>query len=250
LDLHALVWLEHWLVNYFKGIVLTVSHDQVFLDSICTDILELKSTIVGQSKSSLTHYSGDFSTYQNTLEENRVNQARLRVAYEKERETLQEFISREGKKYDNPAHQAQRNMKKKQLEKLTEVEKLETETELILKFPKPYCVFDETENLICVQNLGFAWTDDDGNRVGDYLFKDVDFTVCKGSRVAILGKNGCGKTSLLNILSGDWPATVGTVKRHAGSRITVLHQHHYKGEQLDPNLTPLVSVFRSRRCFD
>lgn len=53
-----------------------------------------------------------------------------------------------------------------------------------------------------------------------------------------------GKTSLLNILSGEWPATKGTVKRHLGSRITVLHQHHYKGEQLDPNLTPLDHMRR------
>ncbi len=192
MDLHALVWLEHWLTNYFTGIVLTVSHDQVFLDSICTDILELKSTIIGQAKSSLIHYSGDFSTYMNTLEENRIAQDRLRASYEKEKEKLQEFIRREGKKYDNPAHQAQRKMKMKQLEKLIEVEKYEPEAELVLKFPKPYCIFEEKETLISVKDLGFAWTDDDNQVVGDYLFKDVDFTVTKGARIAILGKNGCG----------------------------------------------------------
>ncbi len=195
--MHALVWLEHWLVNYFRGIVLVVSHDQVFLDSICTDILELKSTLAGQSKSALTHYSGDYSTYQNTLEENRIAQERLRLAYEKEKEKLQEFISREGKKYDNPAHQAQRKMKMKQLEKMIEVEKVETESELILKFPKPYCVFDDNETLISVKDLGFAWTNsEDGAATDaplDYLFENVDFTVNKGARIAILGKNGCGK---------------------------------------------------------
>lgn len=107
LDLHALVWLEHWLVHYFHGMVLVVSHDSIFLDSICTDILELKSTLVGQATSSLIHYTGDFSTYMNTVEENKIAQARLRIAYEKEKEKLQEFISRDGKKYDTPQHQAQ-----------------------------------------------------------------------------------------------------------------------------------------------
>ena len=61
---------------------------------MCTDILELKSTLAGQAKSALTHYSGDFYTYENTVEEQRKNQARARVAYEKEKEKLREFISR------------------------------------------------------------------------------------------------------------------------------------------------------------
>jgi len=82
----------------------------VFLDSICTDIIELKSQLAGQSKSCLTHYSGDYSTYTNTVEEHRVAQQRLRVAFEKERDKLREFIARDGKKYDNPAHQSQRKV--------------------------------------------------------------------------------------------------------------------------------------------
>jgi ATP-binding cassette subfamily F protein 2 len=128
LDLHALVWLEYWLVNHFSGMALIVSHDQVFLDSVATDILELKSTLAGQSTSSLTHYSGDFSTYTKTVQENKIAQERLRLSYEKEKEKLQEFISREGKKYDNPAHQAQ----------------------VIYRFSLPLilCRFNEYENLI------------------------------------------------------------------------------------------------------
>lgn len=58
LDVHALVWLEQWLVNHFDGIALIVSHDHYFLDAVCTDILELKSTLAGHSKSSLEHFSG------------------------------------------------------------------------------------------------------------------------------------------------------------------------------------------------
>lgn len=49
LDLHALVWLEQWLTQRFPGILLVVSHDQVFLDTVCTDILELKSKLGGTS---------------------------------------------------------------------------------------------------------------------------------------------------------------------------------------------------------
>ena len=47
LDLHALVWLENWLGQSFDGMAIVVSHDQYFLNSVCTDVLELKSTLAG-----------------------------------------------------------------------------------------------------------------------------------------------------------------------------------------------------------
>jgi ATPase subunit of ABC transporter with duplicated ATPase domains len=128
-------------------------------------------------------------------------------------------------------------MKIKQLEKLVEIEKVEDEAELVLKFPKPYCRFDPDENIISVKNLSYFWP----GREEDVLFENVEFSVTASSRIAIVGRNGCGKTSLLSILSGEVEPTSGGVKRHVGSRITVLQQHHYKGEQLDPNLNAIVS---------
>ena len=82
LDLHALVWLERWLVYDFEGIALVVSHDTCFLNEICTDILELRSTLANQSSSSLIHYNGDYNTYQKTLREKKIAQARAREAFE------------------------------------------------------------------------------------------------------------------------------------------------------------------------
>jgi ATPase subunit of ABC transporter with duplicated ATPase domains len=199
------VWLENWLSSNFEGIAIIVSHDQYFLNSVCTDVLELRSTLAGQSKTSLgvsisfissssppppppsissssplpslssssdhyhgdnntfqntcgwiyvyihvqtfinthtysytyiftyiymyiyisDHYHGDYNTFQNTCAEKKVVQNRARLIYEKEKDKLKEFVSREGKKYDNPAHQSQRKMKLKQLEALIEVEAVE-----------------------------------------------------------------------------------------------------------------------------
>jgi ABC transporter len=99
----------------------------------------------GQLKTSLEHYSGDYQTYQNTLAEKKIVQARAKVAYDKEKEKLKEFISREGRKYDNPAHQSQRKMKLKQLEALVEVESVEEDGELVMIFPTPFGVFDRSE---------------------------------------------------------------------------------------------------------
>eukprot|EP01031_Cornospumella_fuschlensis_P036708 gene36708-44529_t len=131
LDLHALCWLEHYLTQVYSSILCMVSHDSVYLNSVCTDIIELKSIYSGGGGSgggagfrgSLTMYSGDYTMYMCIKEEHKINQARLREKFEKEKEKLTEFVSREGKKYDNPAHQAQRKMKLKQLEKMIEVEK-------------------------------------------------------------------------------------------------------------------------------
>jgi ABC transporter len=110
--------------------------------------LTLSRAHTGQLKTSLEHYSGDYETYQNTLADKKIVQARARVAYEKEKEKLKEFVSREGKKYDNPAHQSQRKMKLKQLEALVEVESVEEDSELVMIFPTPFGVFDRSAALL------------------------------------------------------------------------------------------------------
>lgn len=245
LDLHALLWLENWLTNYFTGIALIVSHDSVFLDAVCTDILELRSTLAGQSTSSLTAYSGSYSTYEKTLAENRIAQQKNRENYEREKEKLIEFISREGKKYDNPAHQSQRKMKIKQLEKLQEIEKLTQDSELSLKFPVPYCKFTNKETLLTLENISFSYPHPEHpDQLLPPLFSDIYFNVQYGDRIVIVGANGTGKTSLLNVITGDALATTGNVKRNLGSRLTVLRQHHYQGEQLDPSLNAMEHMRR------
>lgn len=94
-------------MSEFEGITLVVSHDKCFLNAVCTDTLEFRSTLASQSVSSLTHYAGDFQTYENTLREKKLAQARAREAYETQKDKLKEFVAREGRKYDNPAHQVE-----------------------------------------------------------------------------------------------------------------------------------------------
>jgi ATP-binding cassette subfamily F protein 3 len=187
LDLHALLWLEEYLKDTFAGIAVVVSHDKHFLDDICTDIVELRSTLAGQKKTTLEQYSGDFSTFEAVVEERNLAQSRAREAFLKEKEKLKEFISREGKKYDNPQHQAQRKMKMKQLEQLEEVEAIEEDGEVVFNLPAPYAVFDPSDALISIQNVSFSWSESEPP-----LFEEVDFSITASSRVAIMGRNGCG----------------------------------------------------------
>mmetsp|Transcript_25219 Transcript_25219/g.24139 ORF Transcript_25219/g.24139 Transcript_25219/m.24139 type:complete len:293 (+) Transcript_25219:379-1257(+) len=129
-------------------------------------------------------------------------------------------------------------MKLKQLESLIEVEAVEEDSELVMSFPKPFGVFDRNEDLVKISKASFAWPGEKS------LFADVEFNVGSKARFALLGKNGCGKTSLLNILIGDSAPTSGTASRHLGCRVTMLQQHHYRGEQLDPNLCALDHIKR------
>ena len=121
MDLHALVYLEHYLCNVYTGIALIVSHDTCFLNTVCTDIIELQSSINGRTHSSLIQYTGlcyvcmyyvcyvciyiyintgDYNTYVNTMDETRINQTKIKENLLVKIEKLKEFIGREGKKYD------------------------------------------------------------------------------------------------------------------------------------------------------
>eukprot|EP00602_Paraphysomonas_sp_CaronLab_P003067 CAMPEP_0185033886 /NCGR_PEP_ID=MMETSP1103-20130426/23279_1 /TAXON_ID=36769 /ORGANISM="Paraphysomonas bandaiensis, Strain Caron Lab Isolate" /LENGTH=757 /DNA_ID=CAMNT_0027570319 /DNA_START=75 /DNA_END=2348 /DNA_ORIENTATION=+ len=233
LDLHALVWLENYLTHRFEGMALIVSHDQYFLDAVCTDILELRSTLAGQKKGALTHFSGDYRSYEVTLEDRRRALARAKAAQELQKDKLKEFISREGKKYDGSGHQSQRKMKMKKLENMEDIEEIEEDIEGSFTIPPPSGIFADDEVLIGVERASFGWEQ------GNNLFEDVDFIVPPRGRIGIIGKNGCGKTCLLNVLLGELDPSVGTIRRHTGCRITMLQQHHYKGEQLDPDKNPL-----------
>jgi len=101
-----LVWLENWLTTVYSGIAIVVSHDTCFLNTIATDTIELQSVLSGRAKSSLIAYSGDYNTYLKTMEDLTKAQLRNRDAIEAKKDKLKEFIAREGKKYDGPAHQS------------------------------------------------------------------------------------------------------------------------------------------------
>ena len=124
-------------------------------------------------------------------------------------------------------------MKMKQLADMKEIEEIELEPELTITLPRPAGVFDKSEKLLMLNNVAFGWPGEEP------LFCKIDMSIFPRDRIIILGKNGCGKSSFLQLLTGAESPTQGSVTRHAGSRITILEQHHYKGEQLDPILSPI-----------
>jgi ATPase subunit of ABC transporter with duplicated ATPase domains len=185
--------------------------------------------------------SGDYATYVATIEEYKIGLARQKKAQDLKKEKLQEFVSREGKKFDNNNHQMQRKSKLKKLNALKEeeIEEFEEDSDLRLSLPSPNGVFSDSETLLSTDAVSCQLP---GTALGAHLFSGVDFVVSPRHRMGIIGKNGCGKTCLLNILIGDMLPTTGEVKRHLGARMTMLQQHHYKGEQLDPDVNAIEHI--------
>lgn len=244
-----------------------VSHDHSFLSDICTDVLELKAK-TSRYNGAISHFSGDFESYQLSVAERKIAAARERDALEIKREKLQNFIGKEGKKMD---YQNQKKSKVKKLESLAkqaqEIEEFDEDTHIDIIIPSPSNVFDPFEKLVRVENVSFTF-DEEQQLAPSVLFENVDMCILPNARICICGKNGSGcvyfalflkligtkrlyaicvcsrKTSLLDVICGDVSPTSGVVKWHQGSTLTRLQQHHYRGDQLDRDISPLDHLRR------
>ncbi|KAF9226956.1 hypothetical protein BS17DRAFT_749261 [Gyrodon lividus] len=228
LDLGAVVWLEAYLSTYNHILVIT-SHSQDFMDSVCTNIMDLTM------KKKLLYYTGNYSTYVRTKGENEVNQMK---AYHKQQEEIahiKKFIASAGT-YANLVKQAK--SKQKIIDKMEAaglIEKVETPRPLrfhfedIRKLPPPIIAFND---------VAFSYS---GNR-GDYLYEHLSFGIDMDSRIAILGANGAGKSTLLNLLTGVLQPCEGTISKHAALKLAKYSQH--SADQL-PYDKPPIEYFQS-----
>ncbi|KAF9011871.1 P-loop containing nucleoside triphosphate hydrolase protein [Cyathus striatus] len=223
LDLGAVVWLEAYLSTYNHILVIT-SHSQDFMDSICTHVMDL--TI----KKKLVYYSGNYSTYVKTKQENEVNQMK---AYNKQQEEIahiKKFIASAGT-YANLVRQAK--SKQKIIDKMEAaglIEKIEIPKPLrfnfedIRKLPPPIIAFD---------NVAFSYS----GKKEDYLYEHLSFGIDMDSRVAILGANGAGKSTLLNLITGVLQPCQGTISKHAALKLAKYSQH--SADQLPYDTSPI-----------
>ncbi|KAF8496990.1 ATP-binding cassette transporter [Gautieria morchelliformis] len=228
LDLGAVVWLEAYLSTYNHILVIT-SHSQDFMDSVCTNIMELTP------KKKMVYYTGNYTTYVRTKQENDVNQMK---AYHKQQEEIahiKKFIASAGT-YANLVKQAK--SKQKIIDKMEAaglIEKVDTLRPLrfnfedVRKLPPPIIAFNE---------VAFSYS---GKRE-DYLYKKLSFGIDMDSRVAILGNNGTGKSTLLNLITGVLQPCEGTVSKHAALKLAKYSQH--SADQLPYEKSP-IEYFQS-----
>lgn len=224
LDLNAVIWLDSYLQKW-KNTLLVVSHDQDFLDSVCTDMIHL-------DQKKLFYYRGNYEQFKKMLITKRKEQQNEWEKYEKRvRDSKKKGVNKKDAE-DKARNIARRNDSKKNKKKGAEEE---SSAEAIAKEqvvrPRDYVVhfeFPEPPELcppiLEVNDIDFHYTRPDGSKC-ETLFKNVNFGVTTGDRISIVGPNGVGKSTLLKLLMGDLEPTSGEVKRNRHLRIGKYNQH-------------------------
>jgi len=228
LDLNAVIWLDNYLQLY-KKTLLIVSHDQSFLDNVCTDIVHL-------DQCKLWYYKGNYSMFKKM----EVQKRRERVKdYEKQEKKIKELKAsgQSKKKAESKQKEALTRKQMKNQSKLAKNDDEDTGPTELLEKPKEYIVrfrFPEVSTLqppiLGLYNVSFNYQDQAP------LFKKVDFGIDMESRVAIVGPNGVGKSTFLKLLMGDIEPTSGEVRRNLRLKIGRFDQH--SGEHLTAEESP------------
>ncbi|EEE58090.1 ABC transporter F family member 3 [Oryza sativa Japonica Group] len=223
LDLHAVLWLETYLLKWPKTFIV-VSHAREFLNTVVTDILHLH----GQK---LHAYKGDYDTFERTREEHLKNQQKAFETNEKARSHMQAFID----KFRYNAKRASLVQSRiKALERMEHVDAVVSDPDYKFEFPTP----DDRPGppIISFSDASFGYPG------GPTLFKNLNFGIDLDSRIAMVGPNGIGKSTILKLISGDLQPTSGTVFRSPKVRMAVFNQHHVDG--LDLTVNPLLYMMR------
>lgn len=233
LDLNAVIWLDNYLQGW-KKTLLIVSHDQSFLDNVCSEIIHL-------DQHKLHYYKGNYSMFKKMYVQKRKEMIK---EYEKQEKRIKELKAHGTSK--KAAEKKQKEaLTRKQEKNRTKVQKLEDENapvELLQK-PREYIVkfsFPEPPPLqppiLGLHNVTFAYP---GQKP---LFVDCEFGIDLSSRVAIVGPNGVGKSTFLKLLTGDLDPLKGDVKRNHRLHIGRFDQH--SGEHLTAEETPSEYLMR------
>jgi ATPase subunit of ABC transporter with duplicated ATPase domains len=193
LDIESTMWLENFLAE-FKNTVIVVSHDRHFLDNVCTHIADLD---FGKIKL----YAGNYTFWYESSQLAARQKADQNKKTEEKRKELEEFIRRFSA---NVAKSKQATARQKMLDKLT-VEDIQPSSR---KYP--YIAFkperEVGDQILTVENLSYTLDD------GTVLFRNLNFSMAKGDKIAFLSKDGLAVTALFDILSGERKATSGSFK--------------------------------------
>ncbi|NRB45714.1 MAG: ABC-F family ATP-binding cassette domain-containing protein [Verrucomicrobiales bacterium] len=220
LDMDSQLWLESYIQNY-QGAVILISHDRAFLDSIVRKTLAFEGGKVNE-------FSGNYSYY---LEQNVILREQIQRAYNNQQKDIakaEQFINRFRSKARR-ASQAQSRLK--QLERIERIElPQESEKAIKLRFPQP-----ERSGQIVIELINV--TRSYGENI---VFKDLDFRIDRGEKIAIIGANGAGKSTFSRILSGADEVNSG--ERKTGHKVSVSHFAQDHAEKLNPSMTVLETI--------
>ena len=221
LDILSLRWLKQFLCS-FDGEVILITHDRDFMDSVCTHTM-------GLVRKSLEIIKGDTHKFYAQLKSNDELHAKMKISQDKKVKELEEFIA---KNKARASTSAQAQSKVKQLEKMEILDDLGFDNSLSFDFN-----FKDTpaKVLLDVKELSFGYKED------NILFKDISFTLKKGEVLGIIGKNGKGKSTLLNTIAGELKQLSGTVDFHTSTSFGHFGQTNIS--HLNPKNTVMDEVY-------
>ncbi len=209
LDMNSITWLETFLLNY-QGSVIIVSHDRYFLNRVVTKIIEI-------DQGNVRTFSGNYSDY--AQKKTQLRNAQLQAYFNQQREIKhQEEVIARLKSFNREKSIRRAESREKMLDKMEVLEKpteapADMRIELEPRFPSG-------NDVLAVEHLSKAFPN-------QTLFTDLNFEIRRGERVALIGSNGTGKTTILKILNGVLPADGGEFRLGARVRIGYYDQEHH-----------------------
>ena len=208
LDMESIAWLETYLMNY-KGAVIIVAHDRYFLDRVVTKIVEL-------DRGKAMVFQGNYSAY--GQKKAQIREAQLKAYLNQQQEIRhQEEVIAKLKSFNREKSIKRAESREKMLAKIDVLEKpAEVNDEMNLKLEPD---ITSGGDVLTVRNLAKSFGD-------NHLFSHVDIDIKRGERVAVIGSNGTGKTTLLKIINEMLPADAGEITLGTRVHIGYYDQDH------------------------
>lgn len=223
LDLDTLEWLEGFLKNY-KGAILTVSHDQYFLDNLTNEIFELNF-------GKLTTFKGNYTQY---VQERELINRQQEAAFEKQQEQIkrdEEFIQKNIVRASTTKRAQSRQKRLDQIERITLPQHKQ---KVRINFNAER---QSGKEVLILKDVTIGYPD-------KIMVKNINFQVNKGDRIAIIGPNGIGKSTLLKTLMHKLEPKTGTIKYGAGLDIGYYDQEL---QSLDFKQTVLDTIWNRHK---
>jgi len=221
LDLEATMWLESFLKTY-RATIVVISHERDLLNNVVDQILHLE-----QGK--ITLYPGGYDDFERQRAERLAQLASAREAQAVQRAKLQDYVARNSARAST-AKQAQ--SRQKALARMQPIAEAVTDPSLVFNFPSPQPL---KPPLVMIEHASVGYSDIP-------VLEHIDLRLDPDDRLALLGRNGNGKTTLARLLSGQLKAMAGQVA--APGKLRVGYFTQYQVEELDSDDTPLEHMSR------
>jgi ATP-binding cassette subfamily F protein 3 len=223
LDLEATLWLENFLKSY-PGTLIVISHERDLLNNVVDTILHLQG-------GKLTLYPGGYDSFERQRAERAAQLESARASQQAQRARLQDYVARNSARAST-AKQAQ--SRAKMLAKMQPIASLAEDPTLSFDFPDP----SELRPPLVTLDLAAV-----GYAAGEPILKRLNLRIDPDDRIALLGRNGNGKTTLARLLAAQLPAMEGVM--NATSKMKIGYFTQYQVEELATGASPLELMTRA-----